>query len=55
MQVAAALHEGLTPKEISEKLYITIHPVHNTLQAIKVKLELKNTSQIITWYNNLNI
>ena len=55
MQIAAALAEGLTPQEISDKLYISIHTVHNTLQAIKVKLELKNTSQIITWYNSLNL
>ena len=55
MQIAAALAEGLTPQEISDKLFVSIHTVHNTIQAIKVKLELKNTSQIITWYNNLNI
>ena len=55
MQIAAALAEGLTPQEISDKLFISIHTVHNTLQAIKIKLELKNTSQIITWYNNLNL
>mgnify|MGYP001163128841 CR=1 FL=1 len=55
MQIAAALAEGLTPQEISDKLFISIHTVHNTLQAIKIKLGLKNTSQIITWYNNLNL
>lgn len=55
LQMAAALAEGLSPQEISDKLFISIHTVHNTLQAIKIKLELKNTSQIITWYNSLNL
>lgn len=55
LQMAAALAEGLTPQEISDKLFISVHTVHNTIQAIKIKLELKNTSQIITWYNNLNL
>nr|DAX04757.1 MAG TPA: hypothetical protein [Bacteriophage sp.] len=55
LQIAAALAEGLTPQEVSDRLYISIHTVHNTIQAIKVKLNLKNTSQIITWYNNFEL
>lgn len=54
LQIAAALAEGLSPQEISDRLYISIHTVHNTIQAIKVKLNLKNTNHIITWYNNMN-
>lgn len=54
LQIAAALAEGLTPQEVSDRLYISIHTVHNTIQAIKVKLNLKNTTQIISWYNNMN-
>ena len=55
LQIAAALAEGLSPQEISDRLYISIHTVHNTIQAIKVRLNLKNTSQIITWYNNFEL
>ena len=39
LQIAAALAEGLTPQEVSDRLYISIHTVHNTIQAIKVKLD----------------
>lgn len=55
LQIAAALAEGLNFQEISDKLYISVHTVHNIIQAIKVKLKLKNTNQIIYWYNNLNL
>ena len=54
LQIAAALAEGLPPQEVSDRLYISIHTVHNTIQAIKVKLNLKNTTQIISWYNKMN-
>lgn len=51
LQVAALLAEGLNNQEVSDRLFISIHTVHNLISQIKIKLGIKNTRQIIAWYN----
>ena len=51
LQIAEKLADGLNNQEIADAFFISIHTVHNIIQQIKSKIGVKNTGQIVTWYN----
>lgn len=53
-EVAELLSQGLAHREVAEELGISIHTVARHIANIKVRLHLKNTRQIITYFNGKN-
>lgn len=52
LEIAEALANGLKNQEIADKYFISINTVRNIIQQIKYKIGVKNTGQIVTWYNS---
>ncbi|QDI92243.1 response regulator transcription factor [Salicibibacter halophilus] len=48
--IAAAIAQGLSNKEISEQLYLSVGTVRNTLSVILDKLELRDRTQLAIYY-----
>lgn len=54
LEIVEKLSQGYNNKQIAETFAISIHTVHNIIQQIKAKLSVKNTGQIVTWFNSFN-
>ena len=52
LELVKNLAAGLSNQEIADRMMISISTVHNVIAALKVKLQLKDTRQLVTWYNN---
>ncbi|QQK78964.1 response regulator transcription factor [Salicibibacter cibi] len=48
--IAAAIAQGLSNKEIAEQLYLSVGTVRNTLSVILDKLELRDRTQLAIYY-----
>lgn len=51
LELAALLSDGYSNTEIADIMCISIATVHNMIQKIKLQLRIKNTGQIVSWYN----
>ena len=49
LDVSKLVLEGLTNKEIGERLYISAHTVKTNLESIFVKLDVKNRIQLAVY------
>jgi DNA-binding NarL/FixJ family response regulator len=49
LQVARLVGQGLTNKQIGQKLYVSERTAENHVQQILTKLGLRNRSQIAAW------
>ena len=49
LDVSKLVSEGLTNKEIGERLYISVHTVKTNLESIFVKLDVKNRIQLAVY------
>ena len=53
-EVAELIAEGLTNREIAERLYLSERTAQNHVHHILTKLDLTNRSQIVVWSNRQN-
>jgi DNA-binding NarL/FixJ family response regulator len=51
-EVAAGVHQGLSNREIAERLVLSVRTVDSHVQHILVKLGVSSRAQIAVWYES---